>query len=375
MKDTAHELLSSIGLNINELDENKKKKLMQELQQMQLKLFNQIIYLDEIPTKAKRKTLSYDITTEEPKIISVNTAIEMYQKYYEDTTSTSSKTYFEKINALEYFKAVLGSDISVKSLKKSDIDRFVYKYLQNKPKAKLPKYRDLDSKTIIKMINYNEIQEDEKIKLNSVNKYYQHVNGFINYLFTDGLIDKNIAQVKITQELQNRDTLNAQDVTNITNHLKTLKDKIYYEMFIIYLLTGLRSNELWQSEIIEIDNILAFNVNGTKTKEAKRFIPLHGNLVDLEINNNWLDKLKLSYNNCKYITRKLNNEIKPFLSNKQTLYSTRHWFVTELLKNDISENIIDVLVGHSNQKNLNKSTYGRDAFTVEILKKAIDSLY
>ena len=88
----------------------------------------------------------------------------------------------------------------------------------------------------------------------------------------------------------------------------------------------------------------------------------------------YLTTIKLTYNNCRYITRKLNDEIKPFLNDKQTLYSTRHWFVTELLRNDILDNIIDVLVGHSNQKNLNKSTYGRDAFTINILKDAIESL-
>ena len=374
LKDTAKDLLSSIGLDINSLDKNKKKSLILKLKQIQINLFNQVIYLDNTPLKAKRKTISNDITIDEPKIISVNTAIEMYQKYYEDTASTSSKTYFEKINALEYFKAVVGSYTSVKALKKSDIDRFVYKYLQNKPKANLPKYKALDAVTIIKMIDKNDIQEDERIKLNSVNKYYQHINGFINYLFTDGFIDKNIAQVKITQELQNRDTLNTQDVLNITSHLKESANKIYYQMFMVYLLTGLRSNELWQSDIIELDDILAFNVSGTKTKDAKRVIPIHSYLQDLEITKNWLDKLKLTYNNCRYITRKLNDEIKPFLNDKQTLYSTRHWFVTELLRDDISDNIIDVLVGHSNQKNLNKSTYGRDAFTINILKDAIESL-
>lgn len=375
IKNTAKDLLSSIGLDIDSIDNDKKKNLILKLKQVQINLFNQVLYLDNVPLKAKRKIISNDITVEEPKIISVSTAIEMYQKYYEDTTSTSSKTYFEKINALEYFKAVIGSKISVKSLKKSDIDRFVYKYLQNKPKASLPKYKDLDTATIIKMIDNNKIKDDEKIKPNSINKYYQHINGFINFLFTDGLIDKNIAQVKITQELQNRDTLNAQDVANITNYLKELTNKIHYQLFMVYLLTGLRSNELWQSEIIELDNILAFNVSGTKTKEAKRVIPIHSALIDLEITKNWLDELKLTYNNCRYITRKLNDEIKPFLNDKQTLYSTRHWFVTELLRNDISENIIDVLVGHSNQKNLNQSTYGRDAFTISILKDAVDCLF
>lgn len=374
LRDTAKDLLDSIGLDIDSFDKNKKKNLILKLKQIQINLFNQVLYLDNTPLKTKRKILISDITINEPKIISVNTAIEIYQKYYEDTSSTSSKTYFEKINALEYFKSVIGSNISVKSLKKSDIDRFVYKYLQNKPKTNLPKYKNIDTKTIIKMIDNNEIKEDEKIKLNSVNKYYQHINGFINFLFTDGLIDKNIAQVKITQELQNRDTLNTQDVINIIYHLKQSSNKIYYEMFMVYLLTGLRSNELWQSDIIELDNILAFNVSGTKTKEAKRIIPLHSDLINLNINKNWLDELKLTYNNCRYITRKLNYEIKPFLNDKQTLYSTRHWFVTELLRNDISENIIDVLVGHSNQKNLNKSTYGRDAFTINILKNAIENL-
>lgn len=374
IKDTAKDLLSSIGLDINSLDKNKKNSLILKLKQVQINLFNQVLYLDNTPLKAKRKTTSNDITVDEPKIISVNTAIEMYQKYYEDTASTSSKTYFEKINALEYFKAVVGSNTSVKALKKSDIDRFVHKYLQNKPKANLPKYKALDIATIIKMIDNNKIQEDEKIKPNSINKYYQHINGFINFLFTDGLIDKNIAQVKITQELQNRDTLNTQDVKNITSHFQKSANIIYYQMFMVYLLTGLRSNELWQSDIIEVDNILAFNVSGTKTKEAKRVIPLHSTLIDLEITKNWLDELKLTYNNCRYITRKLNDEIKPFLNDKQSLYSTRHWFVTELLRNDISDNIIDVLVGHSNQKNLNKSTYGRDAFTISILKNAVESL-
>jgi integrase len=278
------------------------------------------------------------------------------------------------MNALSYFEAVVGSHTSVKALKKSDIDRFVYKYLYNKPKGNLPKYKDLDIVSLIKMIDKNDIQEDERIKLNSVNKYYQHINGFINYLFTDGLIDKNIAQVKITQELQNRDTLTTQDVENITKHLKASTNQIHYQLFMIYLLTGLRSNELWQSEIIELDDVLAFNVSGTKTKEAKRLIPIHSYLIGLAINKNWLDELKLTYNNCRYITRKLNDEIKPFLNDKQTLYSTRHWFVTELLRNDISDNIIDVLVGHSNQKNLNKSTYGRDAFTISILKDAVESL-
>jgi hypothetical protein len=54
----------------------------------------------------------------EPKIISVNIAMEMYQKYYEDTASTSPKTYFEKINALEYFKAVVGSLQALNHLKR-----------------------------------------------------------------------------------------------------------------------------------------------------------------------------------------------------------------------------------------------------------------
>ena len=374
LKNSAKDLLNSIGIDINSLDSNKKKNLINKIKQVQINLFNEVINLDNTPLKAKRKGVVNDITIDEPKIITINKAIEMYQKYYEDTSTTSSKNYFEKMNALEYFKTVVGSSTSVKALKKSDIDRFVYKYLQNKPKSNLPKYKTLDTEAIIKMIDNNNIKEDEKIKPNSINKYYQHINGFINYLFTDGLIDKNIAQVKISQELQNRDTLNKQDVLNIINYLKELDNKIYYQMFFVYLLTGLRSNELWQSDIIELDNILVFSVNGTKTKEAKRIIPIHNDLIDLGINKKWLDELKITFKNCRYITRKLNDEIKPFLNDKQTLYSTRHWFVTELLRNDISENIIDVLVGHSNKKNLNKSTYGRDAFTTKILKDVIKVL-
>ncbi len=137
LKNSAKDLLNSIGIDINSLDSNKKKNLINKIKQVQINLFNEVINLDNTPLKAKRKGVVNDITIDEPKIITINKAIEMYQKYYEDTSTTSSKTYFEKMNALEYFKTVVGSSTSVKALKKSDIDRFVYKYLQNKPKSNL----------------------------------------------------------------------------------------------------------------------------------------------------------------------------------------------------------------------------------------------
>ena len=39
----------------------------------------------------------------------------------------------------------------------------------------LPKYKTLDTEAIIKMIDNNNIKKDEKIKPNSINKYYQHI--------------------------------------------------------------------------------------------------------------------------------------------------------------------------------------------------------
>ena len=135
--------------------------------------------------------------------------------------------------------------------------------------------------------------------------------------------------------------------------------------------------ELWQSTIeTEIDtNIIYFNVEGTKTKESNRKIPMHSELIKLGISQDWLSTLKSSYKNNKYLSRKINTIIREVINNqKKTLYSARHFFTTELLKADVGKSKIDKLVGHSDKKDLTTNTYGRNAFTLEILKIEIEKI-
>ena len=59
-----------------------------------------------------------------------------------------------------------------------------------------------------------------------------------------------------------------EDIKNIN---VKLKDTLLFELFNVYIYTGLRMQELWQSTIkTEIDtNIIYFDVAGTKTKALR----------------------------------------------------------------------------------------------------------
>lgn len=165
-----------------------------------------------------------------------------------------------------------------------------------------------------------------------------------------------------------------EDIKNIN---VKLKDTLLFELFNVYIYTGLRMQELWQSTIkTEIDtNIIYFDVAGTKTKESNRKVPMHSELIKLRITQDWLLTLKSSYKNNKSTSRKINTIIKDVVNDKKkTLYSARHFFTTELLKADVGKSKIDKLVGHSDKKDLTTNTYGRSAFTLEILKIEIEKI-
>ena len=382
MYNIADELLQTINLNFNDIDEQSKKEFIFSLRQTNIAFMEEQIKRTKGISKAVRINKKHIEETKQDTTsskISIDQAIKNYLDYYKKTHKTTAQTFQEKEKALEYFLQTMNylHIIYIDDLKRSDIDIFVNIYLRDKPKQSTSYLRELTLIKIIKGIDNEEYEELSKISLNTVNKYYQHVNGFCNYLFDDGLITKKINQVNIGQELSNREEFTKDEIILIGNKLKE-QNQLLNELFIVYAYSGLRTNELWQSTI-QVDTntkIVYFDVKGTKTASSIRKVPLHNKLLELNITNEWLNKLKRSYTKHTYLTRKLNELIREAIADNKakTLYSTRHFFITELLKSGVDKIAIDKIVGHSDKKDLTVNTYGNNAFDLKVLKEAINSL-
>jgi len=372
-------LLLKLNTSIDKLDVSSVNELQYNLKLASIEIVEEQLRRTTFKSKPKRI-----VKTKEPitlnntlKRLTIEKAIIDYLEYYTDTNKTSQKTINEKEKALEYFLEVMKyiKIVYVEEIKKSDINTYVKKYLNCRPKA-IGLIRNISFEDLVIGIDKDIFTESDNLSTNTINKQYQHINGFCNYLFDDGVITKRINQIKLEQELQNKEAFTLDEVGNITNYLKE-NNELYYKLFILYCLTGLRMNELLQSSILKEENtdILYFDVLGTKTDNARRMVPLHNKLIKINIDNQWLDELKNKYKNIKYISRKINELINDIVPEKsKTLYSTRHFFNTELLNTGVNKDIINKLVGHSDKKDLTVNTYGKNAFDLKVLKEAVDEL-
>jgi integrase len=142
----------------------------------------------------------------------------------------------------------------------------------------------------------------------------------------------------------------------------------------VYAYSGMRREELYNSTIEEENGIWYFKITKGKNNYSIRKVPLHDNLIALGLNNDLLSNAtkRISY---QKIGRIFNETIRPQVtsSGKQTLHSWRHTFATKLQEQNVSDNIIRNLIGHSAKDTLNR-VYARKAINMQLLKDAINLL-
>lgn len=95
---------------------------------------------------------------------------------------------------------------------------------------------------------------------------------------------------------------------------------------------------------------------------------MHSELIKLGISQDWLSTLKALIKIINTYLWKLYYHKGSYYNLEKNTLSARHFFTTELLKADVGKSKFDKLVGHSDKKDLTTNTYGRNAFTLEILK-------
>lgn len=149
-----------------------------------------------------------------------------------------------------------------------------------------------------------------------------------------------------------------------------LSDNPTAEIFLIYLYTGLRKNELLKikkTEII-IDSEIPYLRTGSKTKAGKnRIIPIHHRILPI------IEKYYNTDSECPFMSfsrKKLAYFLEKHYPN-HCVHETRHTFRSELDRLNVNQVIIDRLLGHSN-KSIGERVYTHK--TIEELKNAVEKI-
>jgi integrase len=224
--------------------------------------------------------------------------------------------------------------LSIDTLKPTDME-LIRKTLYNLPSKKFSKYRKLSADELVKV----KTPVDERQHIETVNKLIKRVKSLALYGKSTGLFSMptNIKTYKVEyKDKGNREPFTVEEYKELKEKLPAkasmLLDIVYY--------SGIRPSEISKCSIDKINGYMVFNLRDSKerlkTSSAYRVIPMHPKLLD------YIDEIKrLKYATVRHLSRYISK-----YSNK-TLYSARHSFITNLIKNNVPVERVGELVGHS----------------------------
>ncbi|WP_136513741.1 site-specific integrase [Geomonas edaphica] len=236
----------------------------------------------------------------------------------------------------------------------------------------------------------------------SVNKHVGGIGGVLRYCLDIGIVTANYAAgLKLSEKRrvdEERSIYSVEDITSIVNNLpcKQTSPERYW-IPLIGCFSGMRLNEICQlyvEDILEVEGIWCFSVNGAKDKRLKnaaseRMVPVHPVLVDLGLieycekirktaaprlwsNLTWMDVHGYSNGfgnwyqrfNRKHVTH----------DPKKVFHSFRHLVTDTLKQAGVQDSLIAELVGHSHGNHaMTMSRYGK-RYQPKVLLEALKHL-
>ncbi len=226
----------------------------------------------------------------------------------------------------------------------------------------------------------NTLIEEYELKNKSVNGHIKYTNNFLDWAVSRKLIkENNITGIeKLPEEEYIRENYTNKEILEI---LKYDFPQEFKDIFSIAVYTGMRVSEicnLKQEDIIK-DNetdIYYLDIKKSKSKNGKRKIPIHKNILNrvLEINFPLLNDKSTMGAKQKVILRQLYNIVdKNSTKNFHTFRGTFIAKAMNLFPDKIL--ILQEIVGHSKNKEteLTTGTYGLE-FDLKLKKELIDSV-
>jgi integrase len=262
-------------------------------------------------------------------------------------------------------------------------------------RSKIKAYRDKTIPQLLKM----KLPKDKCMSVRTVNNAMQSVYGLFEWAVQRDMMDKNYAggmRIKQTRRPdESKERFMVDDLKCLFGSMdKTAGHKFWIPLLGLY--TGARLEEICQLYVADIRKeagvwIIDINDKGEKqlkTHNAKRIVPIHEALlahgfteyvqqIESEGHERVFPKLKKMKGKFgHYFSRAFSTHLKKLgikiEGRKVSFHSLRHTFITCAKHNDLPENHVKELVGHSIQS-LTFGLYGK-RYDISKLKEIIDQV-
>ena len=309
-------------------------------------------------------------------LITHEIAFDKFKSYYEALDINETKKRAVLVFLEEIFLPLIGKKELVSNITFDNLNK-IKAILQNLPKRNLSIYKDI---SLIKLINMK-IKDDDKINIATLNGYMKRISRFYNFCFASQYTTINpcLFVTKDKSQVSDREEREAFTKEDISKLIPIIKEYDIYKQVIYFSLifTGLRISELYKVQIKQHnENEFYFDLTDSniklKTKNSHRIIPLHKELIKMDVQTILPKALEL--NKMNWIRRLFNEKIKVKItsSKKKVLYSFRHTIASELKYLNVKSEIISEILGHTNS-NITLDRYA-SRYSFEVLKKEIDRI-
>lgn len=309
-------------------------------------------------------------------LISHEIAFDKFKSYYEALDINETKKRAVLVFLEEIFLPLIGKKELVSNITFDNLNK-IKAILQKLPKRNLSIYKDI---SLTKLINMK-IKDTDKINIATLNGYMKRISRFYNFCFASQYTTINpcLFVTKDKSQISDREEREAFTKEDIIQLIPIIKEYDIYKQVIYFSLmfTGLRISELYKVQIKQYnENEFYFDLTDStiklKTKNSHRIIPLHKELIKMDVQTILPKALEL--NKMNWIRRLFNEKIKVKItsSKKKVLYSFRHTVASELKYLNVKSEIISEILGHTNS-NITLDRYA-SRYTFEVLKKEIDRI-
>ena len=309
-------------------------------------------------------------------LITHEIAFDKFKLYYEALDINETKKRAVLVFLEEIFLPLIGKKELVSNITFDNLNK-IKVILQNLPKRNLSIYKDISLTKLISM----KIKDTDKINVATLNGYMKRISRFYNFCFASQYTTINpcLFVTKDKSQISEREEREAFTKEDISKLIPIIKEYDIYKQVIYFSLmfTGLRISELYKAQIKQHnENEFYFDLTDSniklKTKNSHRIIPLHKELIKMDVQTILPKALEL--NKMNWIRRLFNEKIKVKItsSKKKVLYSFRHTVASELKYLNVKSEIISEILGHTNS-NITLDRYA-SRYTFEVLKNEIDKI-
>ena len=347
---------------------------------------------------------------EETEEMAEKIAKELASKYNlfgnnQTTPSPKKEVEVEKINynnIEEYFNDYLDHKINIEkrsiSSKKAYISSFYYLKFLSTPDTvyDFAFFKQFQKNLMLIPSNLNKFKKFEKLKIDEIEKVYKqekyetlanktinnHLNNIIN--FFDHLVYNEIIEINHVKKVKKLEEEDSEKVAySEADLIKIFTDKELEpelkEFCKVAIYTGCRIGEIANIKKADIDlKEKIININGTKTKNAIRIMPINPNILEIiedKLQSNKSEFLFFEDNNTDRIGKVLNRRLNKIITDEaKTFHSFRKNFSQKILETDAEEHTRKYLMGHSLNKDITHKIYNQNKMNMDKLFRCINAI-